>query len=62
MTTIKEVYRMKKRQKKKQFLNRLIANGVIYDWVLAEKIRKKNPKTRIRRLVKLKMKLIESYM
>lgn len=52
---------MNKRQKKKQFLNRLIANGVIYDWVLVEKIRKKNPKTRVRRLAKLKLELIESY-
>lgn len=53
---------MNKRQKKKQFLKRLIANGVIYDWVLVEKNRKKNPKTRVRRLAKLKLELIESYM
>ncbi|MCS5465510.1 hypothetical protein NWO25_18820 [Enterococcus lactis] len=52
---------MNKRQKKKQFLKRLIANGVIYDWVLVEKI-VKEPKTRVRRLAKLKLELIESYM
>lgn len=53
---------MNKRQKKKQFLKRLLANGVIYDWILVEKNRKKNPKTRVRRLAKLKLELIESYM
>lgn len=35
---------MNKRQKKKQFLKRLIANGVIYDWVLVEKIVKRTQK------------------